>query len=188
MALRDPKPIPGSVCLGVITGARGVRGEIKIKPFTDEPLALDRYGPLHDGRGNRLAVKPRALAKGLVLATVEGVSDRAEADSIKGAGLYIEREILPEPEEDQFYHADLIGLAAIGTDGRDFGEVRGVFDFGAGDVLELADSVHGVLMVPFTKVCVPAVNVVAGRVVVDPPLGLLEPGESEPTGDGGNDA
>jgi len=188
MALRDPKRIPGSVCLGVITGARGVRGEVKIKSFAEDPLALDRYGSLHDGEGNRLAVKPKALVKGLVLATVEGVADRAKADAMRGTALYIEREVLPEPEEDEFYHSDIIGLAAVGSDGRNFGEVRRVFDFGAGPVLELTGSAHGVLMVPFTKACAPTVDIVAGRVVVDPPPGLLEPGGPKPAGDGGRDA
>ena len=122
------------------------------------------------------------------MATVEGVADRAKADAMRGTALYIEREVLPEPEEDEFYHSDIIGLAAVGSDGRNFGEVRRVFDFGAGPVLELTGSAHGVLMVPFTKACAPTVDIVAGRVVVDPPPGLLEPGGPKPAGDGGRDA
>lgn len=180
MALRDPKDIPGSVCLGVITGARGLKGEIKIKPFTDEPLGLGDYGPLHDGQGERLTVKPKSVAKGMLFAFVDGISDRTAADGLKGKPLYIERSALPEPGDDEFYHSDLIGLKAVTPDGEDFGTVKAVFDFGAGDVLELRGSAHGVVMMPFTKEAVPVIDLDTGRITVSPPPGLLEPAEPEP--------
>lgn len=180
MAFREPKHIPGSVCLGVIAGARGLTGELKIKPFSDDPLGFGAYGALHDGAGRRLVVRPRSMVKGMLMAMIDGITDRTAADAMRGTALYIERENLPEPDEDEFYHADLIGLHAKGLDGTDFGIIKSVDDFGAGDVLELKGPVHGTLVIPFTRQCVPLVDLAAKQVTIDPPPGLLEPGEPEP--------
>lgn len=160
-----------SVRLGVIVGARGIKGEVRIKSFTDVPEDVAAYGPLFDKTGERrFDLKVTGSQKGLVLARIEGVGDRNAAEALKRTDLFVEREQLPEPEDGEFYHADLEGLLAVTVAGQDLGVVRGVFDFGAGPILEL----DGGLMVPFTEAAVPEVDIEGGRVVIEPPDGLLE--------------
>jgi 16S rRNA processing protein RimM len=107
-------------------------------------------------------------AKGVVTAKIDGVEDRNQAEALKGAKLYIERRALPEAEEDEFYIADLIGLPAESPSGAPLGTIKAVFDFGAGDVIEV-NGEQGEILVPFTKTAVPVVDIKAGRVVIDPP-------------------
>ncbi|HEY8350949.1 MAG TPA: ribosome maturation factor RimM, partial [Sphingomonadales bacterium] len=109
---------PARVCVGLITGAHGVRGLVKVKPFTDDPAAVAAYGPLTDQSGRRrFALELLSFGKGQWLARVDGVSDRTAAEALRGTRLYVDRQALPEPDEDEFYHADLIGLRAELTDG-----------------------------------------------------------------------
>jgi 16S rRNA processing protein RimM len=179
----------------VITGAHGVRGQVRIKSFTERPEDVAAYGEVGDEAGARLW-RLRAVGrtgKGHVLAAIEGIADRDAAAALKGERLYVPRARLPRPEEDEYYHADLIGLEARLEDGELLGTVRAVYDFGAGDVLEVVGagagvSGKGVVMVPFTRAAVPKVDPDAGWLVVVPPPGLLEPGEAEPSGgtDGGD--
>ncbi len=157
------------VCVGVIVGAHGVRGAVRIKAFTEDPAAVAAYGPVEDEEGRRFRIKVVGIAKGVVTATLAGVDDRNAAEALKGARLYVARAALPAAEEDEYYHSDLIGLRAEYEDGSVFGTVRGVFDFGAGDVLELGLPDGRVEMLPFTRVVVPVVDVKAGRLVVVPP-------------------
>jgi 16S rRNA processing protein RimM len=110
-----------------------------------------------------------------LLATIDPVNDRSQAEALRGLRLYLPRAALPAPSEDEYYHADLIGLAAMLTDGRVIGRVRAVHDFGAGDMLEVEREVGQPVMVPFTRAVVPVVDLAAGRLVLDPPPGLLEP-------------
>lgn len=169
--LQDP------VRLGVVVGARGVRGEVRIKSFTETPEDVAAYGPLYDRAGERrFEVRVTGVQKGLVLARIDGVADRNAADALKRTELFVERAQLPEPDEDEFYNSDLEGLAAVTVAGESLGTVRGVFDFGAGPILEL----DGGLMVPFTLAAVPDVDLKAGRVTVDPPDGLMEDPVDEP--------
>lgn len=173
------------VCVGQITGAHGVRGLVKVKPFTAAPEDLTAYGPVSDETGaRRLALQLLSWAKDQWIARVEGVADRDAADALRGLRLYVDRAALPEAEEDEFYHADLIGLAAVLADGSSFGTVRAVFDFGAGEFLEIARPGPGpggaAVMVPFTRAAVPVVDIAGRRVVIDPPAGLLEPAERPP--------
>lgn len=171
------------VCVGVVVGAHGVRGVLKVKPFTADPDALDAYGPLTDDTGTRVYdLDVLGLQKGSVLCRIEGVDDRDKAEALKGLRLHVRRDDLPPPEdEDEFYHSDLIGLAAEFPDGTRVGHVTALFDFGAGDVLELRGETGGVAMVPFTKAAVPVIDVAGGKVVVEPIAGLLEgPIEANP--------
>ena len=158
------------LCVGVIAGAHGVRGLVKIKSFTDDPANLTAYGPLTDESGaRRYQVAVTGRAKGVLLARIEGVGDRDAARALRGARLYVARAALPEPEDEEYYHADLIGLAVEDRAGAPLGRVAAVQNFGAGDILEIERPDQGTLLVPFTKAAVPLVDPAGGRVVVEPP-------------------
>lgn len=166
------------VCLGVITGARGLRGDLWVKAFTADPSNLDAYGPLTDESGVR-TFRLRVVEPGgeRVLARIDGITDRTAAEQLKGTELYIARAALPPAGDDEFYYADLICLDAhiIAPDGavKSEGRVRAVHDFGGGSVLEVATSELGDLLVPFTRAAVPEVDLVGGRVVIALLPGLL---------------
>jgi 16S rRNA processing protein RimM len=158
------------LCVGVIAGAHGVRGLVKIKSFTDDPANLTAYGPLTDESGaRRYQVAVTGRAKGVLLARIEGVGDRDAARALRGARLYVARAALPESEDEEYYHADLIGLAVEDRAGAPLGRVAAVQNFGAGDILEIERPDQGTLLVPFTKAAVPLVDPAGGRVVVEPP-------------------
>lgn len=159
------------VCVGQFAGAHGVRGQVKLRSFTEDPAAVVSYGPLSDEEGRRsFRVTLAGTAKDAFLARVDGVTTREAAEALTGLRLYVERSALPDTgDEDEFYHADLIGLRAELADGSPFGTVKAVYDFGAGDVLEIR-TVAGILdLLPFTQACVPVVDVAGGRIVVSPP-------------------
>ena len=159
------------ICVGAIAGAQGVRGAVRIKTFTEEPRGISAYGGLTDERGHPIEISVKELRGDLVIAAVEGVNDRDAAQALKGTRLYVPRTALPETGTEEFYHADLLGLAVETVDGTPFGKVQAVHDFGAGDVLEIATDGRTV-MVPFTREAVPDVDLGAQRLVVDPPPGL----------------
>jgi 16S rRNA processing protein RimM len=169
------------VCVGVVTGAHGVRGAVRLKSFTAEPPDVARYGPLEDESGARqFKLQVIGSAKGVLLATVAGVGDRDHAEALRGLRLYVPRAALPPPAEDEFYHADLLGLTAGLADGNVIGEVHAVHDFGAGDMLEIVRAQGPPVMVPFTRAVVPIVDLAAGRLVIDPPPGLIAPIKEDP--------
>jgi 16S rRNA processing protein RimM len=173
------------ICVGVVTGAQGVRGAVRIKSFTARPEDVAAYGPVADEAGERqFALRAVGRAKGVVIATIAGIGDRDAAAALKGTRLYVERSALPAPGEEEYYHADLLGLAAVLRDGTRLGTVRAVHDFGAGDSLEVARTGGGTVLVPFPRAAVPVVDVAGGWVVIDPPEGLLE-GSPLPSGEGG---
>lgn len=154
------------VCVGAIVGAHGVRGQVRIKSFTADPADIDAYGPVTSEDGTRrFKLKVTGEAKGLLIARLEGVADRDAAEALRGTKLFVPRDRLPDPEEDEFFYSDLVGLRAETEDGTVLGIVRGVADFGAGEVLDV-----GPFMVPFTKADVPVVDIAGGRVVVVPPV------------------
>ncbi len=157
------------VCLGVITGAHGVRGLVRVKSFTEVPEDVAAYGPLSDEDGARvLTLFVTGRSKDALLARVEGVVDRDQALALKGTRLYVPRDVLPALDEEQtFYHADLLGLAAEDPEGRPLGRVVAVHNFGAGDILELDG--EGRRLVPFTRQAVPVVDLDGGRLVVELP-------------------
>jgi 16S rRNA processing protein RimM len=161
------------VLLGVVAAPHGVRGLVRIKSFTENPMAVASYGPLSDETGKQeYRVEVLSAARGAVLARIEGVADRTAAEALRGLRLYVERERLPGTGEREWYEADLVGLAAIGRDGRDWGKVIAFHDFGAGSVME----VSGGMMLPFTNEAVPEIDLEGGKVVIDPPAGLLAGG------------
>ena len=173
---------PTLTCVGAIAGAFGVRGEVRVKSFTEDPAALFELGPLCDEAGAVVltVTRWRPLKDDFAVVAQE-VATREEAMAMRSTRLYVRREALPEADEDEFYHVDLIGLAVVSPDGAPLGEVRAVHDFGAGDLLEVwkTPGVRDAWMVPFTKAAVPRVDVKAGVVVVNPPA---EEGGDEASG------
>ena len=166
---------PKRVCLGIVTGPHGVQGAVRIKSFTEEPEDVARYGPLTDETGvRRFELRLIGAAKGVVVARLSGIVDRNQAEALRGLRLYLPRSALPQTEDEEYYHADLIGLEAVLGDGTPVGQVRAIHDFGAGDTLELARPGAPPVMVPFTRAVVPSVELAAGRLVLDPPPGLLD--------------
>lgn len=158
------------VLLGVVAAPHGVRGLVRIKSFTEDPMKVAAYGPLSDEAGKKVyRVEALSAARGAVLARIEGVADRTAAEAIRGLRLYVERKQLPDAGEREWYEADLVGLAAVGRDGRDWGKVVAFHDFGAGSMME----VSGGAMLPFTDEAVPEIDVEGGKVVIDPPAGVL---------------
>lgn len=153
------------VCVGAIAGAFGVRGEARIRSFCAEPADIARYAPLTSEDGRSFDVKiTRPINEGFA-ARLSGVATREDAEALRGTRLYAPRERLPTLPDDEFYHADLIGLEVVDTGGVELGRVRAVHDFGAGDVLDVLGEKE--LMIPFTRTAVPTVDPVAGRLVVD---------------------
>jgi 16S rRNA processing protein RimM len=163
------------VLLGRVAGAHGIRGEVLIRTFTERPEDIAAYGPLDDGSGRTFRIEAARVTSKGVVARIAGIADRDAAEALKGAQLYVERDRLPAPDEGRFYHADLIGLAAVDPEGRPLGEIVGVHNYGAGDLLELRLAGSGKTeLVPFTEAFVPEIDLAARRVVV-----LLPGGEEE---------
>jgi 16S rRNA processing protein RimM len=155
-----------------------VQGAVRIKSFTEAPEDVARYGPLADETGvRRFELRLVGAGKGVVIARLSGVVDRNQAEALRGLRLYLPRSALPPPDAEEYYHADLIGLEAVLGDGTPVGRVRAIHDFGAGDTLELARPDAPPIMVPFTRAIVPNVELAAGRLVLDPPPGLLDGSE-----------
>ena len=168
------------ICVGAVAGAFGVRGEARIRSFCAEPEAIARYGPLVTEDGQRtFTVRLTRPVKGGFAAWLSGVGTREQAEALRGMRLCVPRERLPEPGADEFYHADLIGLAVVDTEGAELGRVMAVHDFGAGDVIEIDRGGGKSVMIPFTRAVVPRVDLAAGRIVADPPRGTLDDGRPE---------
>ena len=165
---------PALVCVGAIAGGFGVRGEVRLKSFCAEPAAITGYGPLVTEDGRSFGVRLTRPIAGAFSARLTGVGTREEAEALKGTRLYAPRDRLPALPEDEFYHADLIGLLVVDTGGAALGTVRAVLDHGAGDILEIARPGAPDLLLPFTRAAVPTVDLAAGRLVADPPEGAAE--------------
>ncbi len=176
------------ILLGHIAGAHGIKGEVLIKSYTGDPLAVADYGPLTDDRGRtHVIASVRPSNKG-VIARIKGVSDRNAAEALKGTALYVERGAMPEPEEGDYYHADLIGLKAVRPGGHELGKVVAVQNFGAGDLLELQlPGARQTEFVPFTDACVPEVDIKGGTVTVIMPEMIGDQAEESALGNGPDD-
>ena len=166
----------GRVLLGVITGAHGVRGAVRLKSFTGTPEAIAAYGAVGLGDTGREAVIRTLRPAGEdFIAVLDGVTDRNAAEALKGCHLHVARDRLPAPAADEVYVGDMIGLQVYLRDGSLLGEVAAVMDFGAGDLLEIRSAARRhTIMIPFVSAMVPEVDVARRRIVVDPPEGLIE--------------
>ena len=163
------------MCVGRIGAAHGTRGEVKLWSFTADPMAIKDYGTLAGEDGTRtFIIETLRPGKDFLVARLAGVADRTAAEKLGNLDLYIARDRLPPAEADEFYHADLIGLTAIGTDGRELGTVIAIHNFGASDLIEMRPTQGGAtVMLPFTEAIVPVVDIAGGRIVVDPPEGTF---------------
>lgn len=163
----------GHVLVGAIAGAFGVKGEVRLKSFCADPEAIAGYAPLTNGRGEALAaLRITGRASGALTARIEGVTSKEAADALKGTELFAERARLPALPDDEYYHADLIGLPVFDAGGAEIGRVHAVLNHGAGDLLEVRGPDAAPLLLPFTRAVVPLVDIAAGRIVADPPEGL----------------
>jgi 16S rRNA processing protein RimM len=158
------------ICIARIGAAHGVRGAVKLWTFTEDPLAVLRYGPLATRDGARQFVVTHAReAKGHLVATLKGIATLDDAERLNGIELYIAREKLPATGEGEYYHADLIGLAAVSAADEPLGRVTAIHNFGAGDIIEIAPPHGAAMLLPFTNAVVPTVDLAAGRVVIELP-------------------
>jgi len=160
-----------TICIGEIATAHGVRGLVRVKSFTARPADLGRYGELSDETGTR-SFRLELLSShtnNQWLAKIGGVSDRNAAEALRGTRLFVPRDRLPALPDGEYYHADLIGLAAVSPEGEALGTVRNILDFGAGSVLEIAAEGEETMLVPFTKACVGDISAETGTVIITPP-------------------
>jgi 16S rRNA processing protein RimM len=160
------------ILVGRFGAPHGVSGEVRLTSYTGDPKAIASYKPLLDGSGSRelSILRLRPLKGNMFVAKVVGVDDRASARSLTNAGLYVPREALPNAAEEEFYLADLIGLAAVTETGEEFGRIVDILNFGGGDILEISPKGGGAtLLLPFNREVVPHVDLAGGRLIVVPP-------------------
>ena len=170
------------ILLGQIGAAHGIKGEVRIAAHTADPMAIGSYGPLHTDRpGLTITISKLRVQKTVVVAQLKGIADRDAAEQLNGVSLFVDRSKLPEPEdEDDFYHADLLGLDARLESGVSIGTVSALPNFGAGDLIEIRDGQSGdTFLFPFTKAVVPHIHVADGYLTIVVPLDAEE-GEEEP--------
>jgi len=172
------RPADTKVLMGRIGAAHGIRGEVRIQSFTERPLDIATYGPLDTRNGATLTIRHARMAKHMVIATLEGVTDRTAAEKLNGTELFIDRDRLPATEDDDdFYHADLIGLEARLTDGTVLGKVLSLPNFGADDLIEIGRNAKSSTYYPFTREVVPEIDIAAGYLVVVPPDEIVVEGD-----------
>jgi len=159
-----------NVLLGAVIGAHGLKGEVKVKTFTHSPDTLGAYGPLHTEDGRSFTVThTRANKPDEAIARFAEIADRNGAESLKGTELFVSRTALPAADEEEFYHADLIGLRAEDAEGRVLGTVSALRNFGASDVIEIARDDGDTVLLPFTREVVPVIEIESGRVIIAVP-------------------
>ncbi len=183
--LKTSPSLPHPVLVAEIGAPHGVRGQVRVKSFTGDPSAFQDYGALRDDRGRTFTVTAsRPLKDDMLVASFAEIADRTAAEGLTRTKLYVDRSVLPEPDEDEFYHTDLIGLAVETVSGEPIGTVFAVPNFGADDLLEVRRPAKRSIYVPFTKAVVPTIDFAARRLVIDPPEGLLdEPAPEPPPGE-----
>ena len=158
------------ICVARIGAPHGVRGAVKLWTFTEDPMAVTRYGPLATKDGARqFEVANAREAKGHLVAMLKGVATREDAERLNGVELYVPRGKLPATDADEYYHADLIGLAAVNAAFESIGRVIAIHNFGAGDIIEIAPAHGATMLLPFSNAVVPTVDLAAGRVVIELP-------------------
>jgi 16S rRNA processing protein RimM len=162
--------VSAPVCVARIGAAHGVRGAVRLWTFTEDPLAVKDYGPLSTKDGKRqFEVTHAREAKDHLVVTLKGVASRDDAERLNGIELYIPRERLPDTDDGEYYHTDLIGLAAVTTADQPLGKVIAIHNFGAGDIIEIAPPQGATMLLPFTNAVVPSVDLAGGRVVIELP-------------------
>ena len=163
------------ICVGAIGGAYGVQGEVRLKSYTSEPMAIADYAPLYtEDCGRTFDLVLTGSVKNGLSARMSGIISKEDADALKGTELFVPRDRLPSLPDDEFYHADLVGLTVYDTGGAMLGKVRTVQNHGASDLLEIGGpDLKTTVLLPFTRSVVPTVDLAAGKIIADPPEGLL---------------
>jgi 16S rRNA processing protein RimM len=170
------------VCVARIGAPHGVRGDVALWSFTEDPMAVTAYGPLRSQDGSRvLEIASARAAKDKLIVHFKSIDTREAAEALNGAELYVAREKLPATDDDEFYHADLIGLAAVLDTDEPYGAVTAIHNFGAGDIIEIATR-NGAQMLPFTKAVVPVIDLATRRIVVAPPDEIIGDGPDASAG------
>jgi 16S rRNA processing protein RimM len=176
------------ILMATIGAAQGLRGEVRVKSYTADPIALGDYGNLYAEDGRVFEVLEIREAKNVAIVRFRGINDRNAAEALNGLELFIERDNLPDEEldDDEFYYADLEGLEAVDAEGKSYGTVSAVFDFGAGDLLELKGPGRRPALIPFSEAAVLEIDLDAGRILIDPQAaGLIEnPDDKDPSAPG----
>uniref|UniRef100_A0A9E7ZRF8 Ribosome maturation factor RimM n=1 Tax=Bosea sp. NBC_00436 TaxID=2969620 RepID=A0A9E7ZRF8_9HYPH len=168
------------ILLGVVGAPHGVRGEVRIKTFTGDPLGIADYGPLTDSKGRSFEITDIRPAKEVVVARLKDVTTREQAEALNGTELFVARDKLSaDADEDEFLHADLIGCSVVGPDGVVLGTVTMVENYGAGDLLDIKTPDGRFVLMPFTKAFAPRIDMAARRIEAEPPLGLFEPDDDK---------
>ena len=168
------------VLVGVIVGAHGIKGEVKLKSFTSDPLSIGRYGPLQSSSGKQLEISKLKAAKDDFIASFKNVNDRNEAETLRGVELFVAREKLPKLKTHEAYAHDLMGLDVVLENGTTLGKLVGMPNYGAGDLLEVSvDGKAETVLIPFTNAFVPQEDFSSGRITVILPEGYLDEGEKE---------
>lgn len=177
------------VQLAVIGAAHGIRGEVRVKPYTEDPLAIGDYGLLYDKQGKSYEVLEVRAAKNVVIVRFKSVNDRNTAEALNGTELFIDRSQLAENlDDDEFYHADLIGLQAYDRQGNHYGRIAALFDFGGGDLIELRLVGRKPMLIPFTEAAVTEVDLTNGKIIVEPyAAGLIADEDDDYPDDGYDD-
>ena len=163
------------VCVGAVAGAFGVKGEVRLKSFTATPEDIAAYGPVLTEDGARsFEVTLTGQTTGALTARLSGIATKEQADALRGTRLYVPRDRLPALPEDEFYHADLIGLCVHDSGGARLGRVHAVLNHGASDLLEIeTEGDSRTVLLPFTRAAVPTVDLETGRIIADPPEGIF---------------
>ena len=162
------------IVVGAIAGAYGVRGELRVKSFCAVPEDIETYSPLTDAAGNSYDLALLRPIKNGYAARIAQVATKEQADALRGTELFARRDQLPSLPDDEFYHTDLIGLEVVDTGGAPLGTVKAVQNHGADDLLEVTRTGRSdTVLIPFTRAIVPTVDLEAGRIVADPPEGLV---------------
>lgn len=170
------RPLQNPIQMAVIGAAHGIKGELRVKSFTGDPMAIADYSPLYSEDGRAFAILDIRMQKDMAVVRFKGVADRNAAEALTGTALFVDRDMLPdELEEEEFYHADLVGLEAFDLEDAPIGKVIAVQNFGGGDILEIARAGRTTVLVPFTKAAVPVVDMAGRTLKVDPAAaGLID--------------
>jgi len=164
------------IIVGAVSGSFGVHGDVRLKSFCANPEAIADYTPLTRADGQQIAtIVIKGQTKGSLIARIDGITTKEEADGLRGMEIYAGRDQLPSLPDDEFYHTDLVGLMAYDTGGSELGRVKAVQTNGSDDLLEIISPTHkDTVLVPFSKAIVPTVDLASGRIVIDPPGGLFD--------------
>jgi 16S rRNA processing protein RimM len=163
------KPDPRLICLGIISSAHGVRGQVKIRSFTSSPQDITAYGALQDASGRTYHLTITGSAKNALIASIKGIDSREAAGALRNVELFVERSALPAPQKNEYYQLDLIGLEVTTEDNTAFGHIIGVHNFGAGDLVEIKLPTGKEEFLPLNKATFPVIDIKNKKVVIAPP-------------------